>query len=68
VPPFASNLPARAGSAYGATKAARRPVEPARPVRDLHGESLVPGWQPEQLPAVIERQVAARAESGWQRA
>jgi len=140
-PPFPNNLPARAGSAYGATKAALNRmtlaaasethgqgiavnalapqaavatrdlvasgriekhwfepletmaeaalalctcdparltgriayslqllVELTRPVRDLRGQALVPGWQPEDLPAVIARQLAAHAESGWQRA
>ena len=43
-------------------------VELARPVRDLHGQALVPGWQPGDLPAVIARQLAAHAESGWQHA
>ena len=40
-------------------------VELGRPVRDLDGRALVPGWQPEDLPAVIARQLAAHAESGW---
>src|SRR4051794_34427212 len=31
-------------------------VELRRPVRDLHGEHLVDGWQPADLPAVIVRQ------------
>src|SRR4030095_6297930 len=29
-------------------------LELRRPVRDLHGTSLVKGWQPEDLPAAIE--------------
>ena len=40
-------------------------VELDRPVRDLHGEALVDGWQPADLPAVIARQEADLAESGW---
>jgi NAD(P)-dependent dehydrogenase (short-subunit alcohol dehydrogenase family) len=36
-----------------------------RPVRDLLGDQLVDGWQPADLPAVIERQEADLAESGW---
>jgi NAD(P)-dependent dehydrogenase (short-subunit alcohol dehydrogenase family) len=40
-------------------------VELQRPVRDLHGEGLVLGWQPGDLPAVIARQLAAHAKSGW---
>ncbi|HEX7096018.1 MAG TPA: SDR family oxidoreductase [Acidimicrobiales bacterium] len=40
-------------------------VELRRPVYDLHGEHLVPGWQPDDLPAVIDRQAAALAARGW---
>jgi NAD(P)-dependent dehydrogenase (short-subunit alcohol dehydrogenase family) len=40
-------------------------VELGRPVRDLHGEELVAGWQPADLPAVIARQEADLAERGW---
>ncbi len=40
-------------------------VELRRPVRDLHGEELVAGWQPDDLPAVIARQEANLAERGW---
>ena len=40
-------------------------VELARPVRDLRGRALVPGWQPGDLPAVIARQLAAHEASGW---
>ena len=36
-----------------------------RPVRDLHGEHLVDGWQPDDLPPVIARQEANLAERGW---
>ncbi len=43
-------------------------VELKRPVRDLRGQALVPGWQPSDLPAAIERQLAAHAQSGWARA
>jgi citronellol/citronellal dehydrogenase len=43
-------------------------LELRRPVRDLHGKSLVEGWQPEDLPGAIERQLAAHRESGWRRA
>jgi NAD(P)-dependent dehydrogenase (short-subunit alcohol dehydrogenase family) len=40
-------------------------VELARPVRDLHGRALVSGWQPHDLPAVIERQARNLAAQGW---
>ena len=40
-------------------------LELRRPVRDLHGKSLVEGWQPDDLQAAISRQLAAHAESGW---
>jgi NAD(P)-dependent dehydrogenase (short-subunit alcohol dehydrogenase family) len=40
-------------------------VELQRPVRDLHGEELVAGWQPADLPPVIARQEANLAERGW---
>jgi NAD(P)-dependent dehydrogenase (short-subunit alcohol dehydrogenase family) len=40
-------------------------VELGRPVRDLHGERLVEGWQPVDLPAVIARQEANLAKQGW---
>ena len=40
-------------------------VELQRPVRDLRGEELVEGWQPADLPDVIERQEADLASSGW---
>ena len=40
-------------------------VELQRPVRDLHGESLVEGWQPADLPAVIARQEGNLADRGW---
>ncbi len=40
-------------------------VELDRPVRDLHGEALVEGWQPADIPAVIARQEANLAERGW---
>jgi NAD(P)-dependent dehydrogenase (short-subunit alcohol dehydrogenase family) len=36
-----------------------------RPVRDLSGDQLVPGWQPADLPAVIDRQAAKLTEIGW---
>ena len=39
-----------------------------RPVRDLAGRSLVEGWQPDDLPAAIERQLAAHAQVGWHHA
>lgn len=41
-------------------------VELNRPVRDLQGQSLVEGWQPEDIPAVIDRQEANLARRGWQ--
>jgi hypothetical protein len=40
-------------------------VELQRPVLDLHGEALVEGWQPADLPLVIERQEANLADSRW---
>ena len=40
-------------------------VELQRPVRDLHGEDLVDGWQPEHLAAVIARQEENLARQGW---
>jgi NAD(P)-dependent dehydrogenase (short-subunit alcohol dehydrogenase family) len=43
-------------------------LELKRPVLDLHGRSTVSGWQPEDLPGVIARQLAAHSESGWPRA
>jgi NAD(P)-dependent dehydrogenase (short-subunit alcohol dehydrogenase family) len=40
-------------------------VELQRTVLDLHGEHLVEGWQPTDLPAVIAAQEANLAERGW---
>jgi len=40
-------------------------LELERPVRDLHGEDLVEGWQPADLRAIIDRQEARLAEQGW---
>ena len=40
-------------------------VELQRPVFDLHGEHLVEGWQPDDLPAIIDRQEANLATQGW---
>jgi NAD(P)-dependent dehydrogenase (short-subunit alcohol dehydrogenase family) len=40
-------------------------LELRRPVRDLHGDDLVSGWQPDDLRAVIERQEASQTERGW---
>jgi NAD(P)-dependent dehydrogenase (short-subunit alcohol dehydrogenase family) len=40
-------------------------LELKRPVRDLRGEQFVPGWQPDDLPAVIARQEANLAARGW---
>jgi NAD(P)-dependent dehydrogenase (short-subunit alcohol dehydrogenase family) len=40
-------------------------VELQRAVRDLHGEGLVDGWQPADLPAVIARQEENLARQGW---
>ena len=40
-------------------------VELQRPVRDLHGEVLVDGWQPEDLPPRIDAMAANLAERGW---
>lgn len=36
-----------------------------RPVRDLHGDGLVAGWQPADLPAVIARQAVRLEATGW---
>ena len=36
-----------------------------RPVFDLHGENLVDGWQPEDLPDIIGRQEQSVAGRGW---
>lgn len=36
-----------------------------RSVYDLHGERLVAGWQPDDLPNVIARQESALAGQGW---
>ena len=40
-------------------------LELRRPVRDLLGEQLVEGWQPDDLPPVIAGQEANLAERGW---
>jgi NAD(P)-dependent dehydrogenase (short-subunit alcohol dehydrogenase family) len=40
-------------------------VELQRPVLDLHGERLIDGWQPADLPTVITRQEANLATQGW---
>jgi NAD(P)-dependent dehydrogenase (short-subunit alcohol dehydrogenase family) len=40
-------------------------VELQRPVFDLHGDNLVAGWQPADLPAVIARQETSLASGGW---
>ena len=40
-------------------------VELHRPVLDLSGCQPVPGWQPEDLPAIIARQEQSIAERGW---
>ena len=40
-------------------------VELQRPVFDLHGENLVDGWQPEDLPDIIARQEQSVAGRGW---
>lgn len=40
-------------------------VELQRPVWDLHGEDLVDGWQPENLPDIIARQEQSLADRGW---
>ena len=36
-----------------------------RPVFDLHGENLVGGWQPEDLPEIIAHQQQSLAGRGW---
>jgi len=40
-------------------------LELHRPVHDLLGEKLVEGWQPHDLPAIIERQARRLATQGW---
>jgi NAD(P)-dependent dehydrogenase (short-subunit alcohol dehydrogenase family) len=40
-------------------------LELDRPVRGLDGRSLVDGWQPADLPAVIRAQEAFHATNGW---
>jgi NAD(P)-dependent dehydrogenase (short-subunit alcohol dehydrogenase family) len=40
-------------------------VELGRPVRDLQGENLVDGWQPDDLPPIIARQEEKLAAQGW---
>ena len=40
-------------------------TELQRPVFDLHGEGLVDGWQPENLPDIIARQEQSLAGRGW---
>jgi hypothetical protein len=40
-------------------------LELRRPVLDLAGEELILGWQPDDLPAVIERQAAELEAAGW---
>jgi NAD(P)-dependent dehydrogenase (short-subunit alcohol dehydrogenase family) len=40
-------------------------LELRRPVYDLLGETLVEGWQPEDLPAVIRRHEDNLAKQGW---
>lgn len=40
-------------------------LELNRPVRDLRGDELVTGWQPDDLRAVVERQESRLAEQGW---
>ncbi len=40
-------------------------TELQRPVLDLLGENLVEGWQPEDLPDIIDRQEQSLAGRGW---
>lgn len=40
-------------------------VELTRPVLELDGSAPVPGWQPDDLPAVIDRQRELLEASGW---
>ena len=40
-------------------------IELRRPVHDLLGDSLVEGWQPDDLPVVVARQEAGLADVGW---
>jgi NAD(P)-dependent dehydrogenase (short-subunit alcohol dehydrogenase family) len=39
-------------------------LELNRPTRDLAGVQLVPGWQPADLPAQLQRQLAAHQRAG----
>ena len=43
-------------------------LELRRPVRDLRGHALVPGWQPDDIATVLERQSAMHADHGWKNA
>jgi NAD(P)-dependent dehydrogenase (short-subunit alcohol dehydrogenase family) len=43
-------------------------LELRRPVRDLRGGALVPGWQPDDIAAVLERQSARHTDLGWKNA
>ena len=43
-------------------------LELRRPVRDLSGGSLVPGWQPDDIARVLERQSALHERLGWKNA
>ena len=40
-------------------------MELRRPVRDLDGDLMVEGWQPDDIPAVIARQEAHQLKQGW---
>ena len=40
-------------------------LELGRSVRDLHGNELVAGWQPDDLAPIIARQEARLADQGW---
>jgi len=40
-------------------------LELQRPVFDLHGRTLVEGWQPADLPRALARQLEAHTKAGW---
>lgn len=40
-------------------------AELSRPVRDLHGDELIEGWQPVDLSPIIARQESGLSDVGW---
>lgn len=40
-------------------------LELDRPTYDLEGKELLEGWQPADLPSIIERDIGFHAENGW---